>query len=163
MIRAWAVVSIVVACTACDKPNPRASTLKVSYYAQDSAFKDVEALRVSVGSGKQMRSLRGVELASYHPFLISSPMPLDSGATLPVTVLMLGMVGDTLAQAQLTLGPVEPATVYTVGVNAGGRNPATAPSRCSVQIAVPLRRLEGDRTGDSLFVSISGFREGAAC
>ncbi len=163
MTRTWTVVSILIACAACDKPNPRASTLKVSYYAQDSAFADVEPLRVSVGSGEQMRSLRGVELQSYHPFLISGEMPLDSGATLPVTVLILGMVDDTLAQARLTLGPVEPATVYTVGVTPGGRHPTTAASRCGGQIAVPLRRLKGDRTGDSLFVSISGMREGVAC
>jgi len=163
MIRAWAVVSIVVACTACEKPTPRASTLKVSYYAQDTAFADAERLRVSVGSGEKLRSLRGVELNNYHPFLVSGEMPLDSGATLPVTVLMLGMADDTLAQARLTFGPVEAATIYTLGVSAGGRNPASAPSRCGVQVAVPLRRVKGDRTGDSLFVSISGFREGAAC
>ncbi len=163
MIRAWAVVSIVIACAACGGPSPRASALKVSYYAQDSAFADVKPLRVSVGSGRQTHSLKGVELNSYHPFLVSGEMPLDSGATLPVTVVMLGVTDDTLAQARLTFGPVEPATTYTLGVSAGGRNPASAPSRCGVQVAVPLRREKGDRTGDSLFVSISGFREGAPC
>ncbi len=163
MIRALAVVSTVVVCTACAKPSARGSTLKVSYYAQDSAFADAEPLRVAVGSGNQLRSLRGIELANYHPFLVSGEMPLDSGATLPVSVVMLGVTDDTLAQARFTFGPVEPATSYTLGVSAGGRNPASAPSRCGVQVAVPLRRAKGDRTGDSLFVSISGMRDGVDC
>lgn len=163
MIRAVALTGLAVACIGCAKTPTRDSTLKVSYYAQDSAFSSAEPLRVSVGEGKNLRSLRGVELQSYHPFLISGPMPLDSGATLPVAVLILGAIDDTLAQAQLTLGPVAPATVYTVGVSAGGRNPATAPSGCGAQVAVPLRRLTGDRTGDSLFVSISGVRDGVPC
>lgn len=160
------IVGIVVACTAatsCAKPSARGSTLKVSYYAQDSTFADAEPLRVSVGEGKDLRSLRGIELSNYHPFLVSGEMPLDSGATLPVTVVMLGVSDDTLAQARLTFGPVEPATSYTLGVSAGGRNPASAPSRCGVQVAVPLRREKGDRTGDSLFVSISGMRDGVSC
>ncbi len=163
MIRACAVLSIVIACTACAKPSPRGSTLKVSYYSQDSAFADAAPLRVSVGSGKQLHSLRGIELSSYHPFLMSGEMPLDSGATLPVTVVMLGVTDDELAQARLTFGPVEPATAYTLGVSAGGRNPASAPSRCGVQVAVPLQRTKDDRAGDSLFVSISGMRDGVAC
>ncbi len=157
------VVIIGAVVAACDKSNPRASTLKVSYYAQDSAFTSAEPLRVLVGSGEQLRSLRGIELAPYHPFLVSGEMPLDSGATLPIAVLMLGAGADTAANAQLTFGPVEPATSYTLGVSAGGRNPLSAPSRCGGQVAVPLRRLKGDRTGDSLFVSISGVRDGVAC
>ena len=71
---------------------------------------------------------------------------------------------DTAAQAQLTLGPVEPATSYTLGVSAGGRNPSVGtPSRCGSQMAVPMRRAGTARAGDSLFVSISGVRGGKAC
>jgi hypothetical protein len=164
MIRASAVVYFAAACVGCKAPSPRASTLKVSYYAQDSAFASAEPLRVSVGSGKQLRSLRGIELAPYHPFLVSGVMPLDSGATLPITIVMLGANADTAAQAQLTLGPVEPATSYTLGVSAGGRNPSVStPSRCGARIAVPLQRAGTARAGDSLFVSISGVRGGKAC
>ena len=164
MIRVFVLVSLVAACAACTKPTPRLSSLKVSYYAQDSAFTDAEPLRVSVGSAPQLRSLRGAELAPYSPFLVSGEMPLDSGATLPVAVLLLGAHADTAAQALLTLGPVEPATSYTLGVVAGGRNSSVgAPSRCGSQVAVPIQRAGGARTGDSLFVSISGIRGGVAC
>ena len=164
MIRASAVVYFAAACVGCKAPSPRASTLKVSYYAQDSAFASAEPLRVSVGSGEQLRSLRGIELASYHPFLVSGVMPLDSGTTLPISIVMLGANADTAAQAQLTLGPVEPATSYTLGVSAGGRNPSVStPSRCGSQMAVPMRRAGMARAGDSLFVSISGVRGGKAC
>jgi hypothetical protein len=164
MIRASAVVYFAAACVGCKAPSPRASTLKVSYYAQDSAFASAEPLRVSVGSGEQLRSLRGIELASYHPFLVSGVMPLDSGTTLPISIVMLGANADTAAQAQLTLGPVEPATSYTLGVSAGGRNPSVStPSRCGSQMAVPMQRAGTARAGDSLFVSISGVLGGKAC
>ncbi len=152
-----------VSSIACGKPDPRASTLKVSYYAQDSAFIDAAPLRVSVQSKNQLHNLRGAELAPYHPFLVSGPMPLDSGATLPVTVSMLGLGADTAAHAQITFGPVEPATAYTLGVTVGRRGPATASARCEVRVAVPIRRANGDDAGDSLFVSITGMRDGAAC
>jgi len=163
MFRALSLVSIVVAGTACSEPSAPGSTLIVSYYAQDSAFADASPLRVSVGFGDQLGSLRGAELSRYHPFLVSSAMPLDSGETLPVSVVMLGVTDDTLALARLTLGPVEPAMAYTLGVNAGGRRPASAPSRCGMQVAVPLQREKSDRTGDSLFVSISGMRGAVPC
>ena len=164
MMRVYGVVFVAVACIGCKAPSPRASTLKVSYYAQDSAFASAEPLRVSVGSGEQRRSLRGIELAPYHPFLVSGVMPLDSGATLPISIVMLGANADTAAQAQLTLGPVEPATSYTLGVSAGGRNPSVrTPSRCGAQTAVPMQRAGIARAGDSLFVSISGVRGGKAC
>ncbi len=163
MNRTLVVASIVFACAACNKPSPRASTLTVSFYAQDSAFAVAEPLRVSVGSGAQVRSLRGRELNSYYPFLVSGEMPLDSAATLPIRVVMLGLADDTLAQARFSFGPVEPATAYTLGISAGGRHPASAPSRCGVQVTVPLQRAADDRTGDSLFMSISGMREGVAC
>jgi len=165
MIRASAVVffALALAVAGCKAPSPRASTLKVSYYAQDSVFASAEPLRVSVGAGEQLRSLRGIELAPYHPFLVSGVMPLDTGATLPITVVMLGANADTAAKAQLTLGPAEPATSYTLGVSAGGRNPSSAPSRCGVRIAVPLLRAGGVSQGDSLYVSISGVRDGKEC
>jgi len=163
MIRRLAVVSLVIACAACDTPDPRGSTLKVSYYAQDSAFVDASPLRVTVGSGKQMHSLRGLELASYHPFLVSQVMPLDSAATLPVTVSMIGVADDTIAQARLTIGPVEPATAYTVGIIVGGRKPETATSPCGMQRAVPIRSASAGGAGESLYVSISGVRGGAGC
>lgn len=163
MIRAVAVAGLVVACVGCAKPSAPGATLKVSYYAQDSAFASAEPLRVSVGSGEQLRSLRGIELAPYHPFLVSGEMPLDTGATLPVSVVMLGADADTAAYAQLSFGPVEPATSYTLGISAGGRNPASTPSRCGVQIAVPLLRAGGVSRGDSLFVSISGVQGGKEC
>ncbi len=157
------VVLTALACLGCAEPKTPESTLKVSYYAQDTAFTSAEPLRVSVGAGEQLRSLRGIELAPYHPFLVSGVMPLDTGATLPITVVMLGANADTAAKAQLTFGPVEPATSYTLGVSAGGRNPSSAPSRCGVQVAVPLTRAGGVQQGDSLFVSISGVRGGKAC
>ena len=164
MIRVFVLVSLVAACAGCAKETRLASTLKVSYYAQDSAFTDAEPLRVNVGLGKQLRSLRGIELAPYHPFLVSGEMPLDSGATLPISVLILGANADTAAQAQLTLGPVEPETSYTLGVIAGGRSPSVAsPSRCRVQVAVPMTRAGGVARGDSLFVSISAVRDGKEC
>lgn len=163
MLRARALLGLAVACLACAKPTTPDSTLKVSYYAQDSSFTSAEPLRVSVGSGTQRRSLRGIELAPYHPFLVSGVMPLDTGATLPITVVMLGVNADTAAQAQLTFGPVEPGTSYTLGISAGGRNPSSAPSRCGVQVAVPLTRADGVSRGDSLFVSISGVRGGKEC
>jgi hypothetical protein len=164
MIRTFVLVSLVAICAGCAKPTRPPSSLKVSYYAQDSAFTDVEPLRVSVGSAKQLRSLRGAELAPYAPFRVSGEMPLDSGATLPISVLLLGASTDTVAHAQLTLGPVEPETAYTLGVVAGGRNTSvSAPSRCGAQVAVPIRRKGGPQTGDSLYVSISGTRGGAAC
>lgn len=162
MTRLLAVV-LTVACVGCAKPTTPESTLKVSYYAQDSAFTSAEPLRVSVGSGEQLRSLRGIELAPYHPFLVSGVMPLDTGATLPISVVMLGANADTAAKAELTFGPVEPATSYTLGVSAGGRNPSSAPSRCGVQVAVPLMRTGDVSRGDSLFVSISGLRGGKEC
>ena len=135
----------------------------MSYYAQDSAFASAEPLRVSVGSGKQLRSLRGIEMAPYHPFFVSGEMPLDSGATWPITVVMLGVNADTAAKAQLNLGPVEPAMSYTLGVIAGGRHPSSAASRCGSHVAVPLRREGGAAVSDSLYVSISGMRDGAEC
>ncbi len=163
MVRAYALVSLALACIGCATPKTPESTLKVSYYAQDSAFTSAEPLRVSVGSGEQLRSLRGIELTPYHPFLVSGVMPLDTGATLPITVVMLGADADTAAKAQLTFGPVEAATSYTLGISAGGRNPSSAPSRCGVQIAVPMRRAGDGSRGDSLFVSISGVRGGKEC
>lgn len=162
-MRACGGFVLAAAVVGCDEPSPRASTLKVSYYAQDSAFASAEPLRVLVGSGEQLRSLRGIELAPYHPFLVSGEMPLDSGATLPITVVMLGANADTAAKAQLTFGPVEPATSYTLGVSAGGRNPSSAPSPCGKQVAVPIQRPGSARAGDSLFVSISGVRGGKEC
>lgn len=163
MIRAVAIVAVVVAVVSCTAPSTRASTLKVSYYAQDSAYSSAEPLRVSVGSGEQLRSLRGIELAPYHPFFVSGEMPLDTGATLPVSVVMLGANADTAALAQLRVGPVEPSTSYTLGVSAGGRNPASAPSRCGVRVAVPIMRAGGAPSGESLYVSISGVRDGKEC
>ena len=163
MIRALAVVSLTIACLGCAKPSTPESTLKVSYYAQDSAFASAEPLRVSVGAGAQLRSLRGIELAPYHPFFVSGEMPLDSGATWPITVVMLGANADTAAKAQLRLGPVEPAMSYTLGVIAGGRHLSGAASRCGAHVAVPLRRAGGAALGDSLYVSISGMRDGADC
>jgi|GEM_PF-2888484 len=164
MIRAFVLVSLVAVCAGCAKPTRRPSSLKVSYYAQDSAFNDAEPLRVSVGAADQLRSLRGTELAPYSPFRVSGEMPLDSGATLPISVLLLGANTDTAARAQLTLGPVEPETSYTLGVVAGGRNTSVgAPSRCGTQVAVPIQRTGSPRTGDSLYVSISGIRGGVAC
>lgn len=166
MIRAAVLASIAgiaVVGTGCAKPEAPGATLKVSYYAQDSAFASAEPLRVSVGTGEQLRRLRGLELAPYHPFLVSGEMPLDTGATLPISVVMLGANADTAAHAQLRFGPIEPATSYTLGVSAGGRNPASAPSRCGVQVAVPMQRAGGAHTGDSLFVSISGVRDGKEC
>ncbi|QJR37232.1 hypothetical protein [Gemmatimonas groenlandica] len=157
------IVLSTLACIACAKPTTPESTLKVSYYAQDSAFASAEPLRVDVGSGEQLRSLRGIELAPYHPFLVSGVMPLDTGATLPITVVMLGANADTAAKAQLTFGPIESATSYTLGVSAGGRNPSSAPSRCGVQVAVPMTRAGGVQRGDSLFVSIAGVRDGKEC
>ena len=163
MMRAFAVVFFVALGASCNTPSPRGATLKVSYYAQDSAFASVEPLRVSVGSGTQLRSLRGIELAPYHPFFVSGEMPLDSGATWPITVVMLGANADTAATAQLSVGPVEPAVSYTLGVTAGGRHPVRAASRCGAQVAVPMRRASGALLGDSLYVSISGMRDGADC
>jgi hypothetical protein len=163
MTRAFAVVSFAIACLGCDKPTTRQSTLKVSYYAQDSAFASAEPLRVSVGSGTQLRSLRGVELAPYHPFFVSGELPLDSGVTWPITVVMLGANADTAATAQLSVGPVEPAMSYTLGVTAGGRHPLRAASRCGAQVAVPMRRAGGALLEDSLYVSISGMRDGVDC
>ena len=162
-MRAFAVVFFVALGASCNTPSPRGATLKVSYYAQDSAFASVEPLRVSVGSGEQLRSLRGIELAPYHPFFVSGEMPLDSGATWPITVVMLGANADTAARAQLSVGPVEPAMSYTLGVIAGGRHPLRAVSRCGAQVAVPMRRAGGALLGDSLYVSISGMRDGADC
>jgi len=103
MIRALAVVLFASACVGCNEPNARASTLKVSYYAQDSAFASAEPLRVSVGAGEELRSLRGIEMAPYHPFFVSGEMPLDSGATWPITVVMLGANADTAATAQASV------------------------------------------------------------
>jgi hypothetical protein len=163
MMRAFAVVFFVALGASCNTPSPRGATLKVSYYAQDSAFASVEPLRVSVGSGEQLRSLRGIELAPYHPFFVSGEMPLDSGATWPITVVMLGANADTAARAQLSVGPVEPAMSYTLGVIAGGRHPSGAASRCGAQVAVAMRRAGGALLGDSLYVSISGMRDGAEC
>ena len=163
MIRTAVRIGIAVVCAGCAAPKAPGATLKVSYYAQDSAYTSAEPLRVNVGSGEQLRSLRGLELAPYHPFLVSGEMPLDSGATLPISVVMLGANADTAALAQLHFGPIEPATSYTLGVSAGGRNPASAPSRCGVQKAVPIARAGGDHTGDSLYVSISGVRDGKEC
>lgn len=163
MVRACALVSLGVACIGCAKPKAPGATLKVSYYAQDSAYTSAEPLRVDVGSGEQLRSLRGIELAPYHPFLVSGEMPLDTGATLPISVVILGANADTAAHAQLRFGPVEPSTSYTLGVSAGGRNPASAPSRCGVQVAVPIARAGGVPSGDSLYVSISGVRDGKEC
>ena len=163
MIRAFAVVLFVLSCLGCATPTTPESTLKVSYYAQDSAFASAEPLRVSVGSGKQLRSLRGIEMAPYHPFFVSGAMPLDSGATWPITVVMLGANADTTATAQLSLGPVQPAMSYTLGVIVGGRRPAGAASRCGAQVAVPMRRAGGALSGDSLYVSISGMRGGVEC
>ncbi len=162
-MRAFAVVFFVALGASCNTPSPRGATLKVSYYAQDSAFASVEPLRVSVGSGEQLRSLRGIELAPYHPFFVSGEMPLDSGATWPITVVMLGANADTAARAQLSVGPVEPAMSYTLGVIAGGRHPLRAVSRCGAKVAVPLGRAGGAASGDSLYVSISGMRDGAEC
>jgi len=163
MMRAFAVVFFVALGASCNTPSPRGATLKVSYYAQDSAFASVEPLRVLVGSGAQLRSLRGIELAPYHPFFVSGEMPLDSGATWPITVVMLGANADTAARAQLSVGPVEPAMSYTLGVIAGGRHPLRAVSRCGAQVAVAMRRAGGALLGDSLYVSISGMRDGAEC
>ena len=163
MTRALAVVLFACACVGCKKPNARASTLKVSYYAQDSAFASAEPLRVSVGAGEELRSLRGIEMAPYHPFFVSGEMPLDSGATWPITVVMLGANADTAATAQLSVGPVQPAMSYTLGVIAGGRHPSGAASRCGAQVAVPMRRAGGALSGDSLYVSISGMRGGVEC
>ena len=163
MMRAFAVVFFVALGASCNTPSPRGATLKVSYYAQDSAFASAEPLRVSVGSGTQLRSLRGIEMAPYHPFFVSGEMPLDSGATWPITVVMLGANADTAARAQLSVGPVEPAMSYTLGVIAGGRHPLRAVSRCGAQVAVPMRRAGGALLGDSLYVSISGMRDGAEC
>jgi hypothetical protein len=164
MIRVLVLVSLAAVFAGCAKPTERASSLRVSYYAQDSAFTDAEPLRVSVGSAKQLRSLRGAELVQYAPFRVSGEVPLDSGATLPISVLLLGANTDTAAHAQLTLGPVEPATAYTLSVVAGGRNSSvSAPSRCGTRVAVPIQRQGSPRTGDSLFVSISGTRGGVAC
>ena len=164
MIRVFVLVSLAAVCAGCAKPTQPSSSLKVSYYAQDSAFTDAEPLRVSVGSAKQLRTLRGAELAPYSPFLVSGEMPLDSGATLPIIVLLLGANADTAAHAQLTLGPVEPATAYTLGVVAGGRNTSvSALSRCGTRVAVPILRQGRPRTSDSLYVSISGIRGGVAC
>jgi len=146
MMRAFAVVFFVALGASCNTPSPRGATLKVSYYAQDSAFASAEPLRVSVGSGEQLRSLRGIELAPYHPFFVSGEMPLDSGATWPITVVMLGANADTAARAQLSIGPVEPAMSYTLGVIAGGRHPLRAVSRCGAQVAVPMRRAGGAPT-----------------
>ena len=70
------------------------------------------------------------KLAPYHPFLVSGEMPLDTGATLPISVVMLG---------------------------------ASAPSRCGMQVAVPVQRTGGAHTGDSLLVSISAVRDGEEC
>jgi hypothetical protein len=64
------------------------------------------------------------------------------------------------ATAQLSVGPVEPAVSYTLGVTAGGRHPVRAASRCGAQVAVPMRRAGGALLGDSLYVSISGMRDG---
>lgn len=163
MTRAFAVVFAAALCAGCNEPSALDSTLKVSYYAQDSAFTSAEPLRVSVGSGEQLRSLRGIELAPYHPFFVSGEMPLDSGATWPITVVMLGANADTAATAQLSVGPVEPAMSYTLGVIAGGRHPSGAASRCGAQVAVPMRRAGGALLGDSLYVSISGMRGGVEC
>lgn len=163
MTRASAVIFFAAACVGCTAPSPRGATLKVSYYAQDSAFASAEPLRVSVGAGAQLRSLRGIEMAPYHPFFVSGEMPLDSGATWPITVVVLGANTDTAAKAQLSLGPVEPAMSYTLGVIAGGRHPSGAASRCGAHVAVPLRRAGGAALGDSLYVSISGMRDGAEC
>ena len=162
-MRAFAGVFFVALGASCNTPSPRGATLKVSYYAQDSAFASAEPLRVSVGSGAQLRSLRGIEMAPYHPFFVSGEMPLDSGATWPITVVVLGANADTAAKAQLSLGPVEPAMSYTLGVIAGGRHPSGAASRCGSHVAVPLRRAGGAALGDSLYVSISGMRDGAYC
>ena len=164
MTRVCALLSLVAACAGCATDTRLPSTLKVSYYAQDSAFTDAEPLRVNVGSGKQLRSLRGIELAPYHPFLVSGEMQLDSGATLPISVLILGANADTAAHAQLTLGPVEPETSYTLGVIAGGRTPSVrTSSRCGSRVAVPMQRAGTAHAGDSLFVSISGVRGGVPC
>jgi len=163
MIRALAGVFFAALCAGCNTPSSRGSTLKVSYYAQDSAFASAEPLRVSVGSGEQLRSLRGIEMAPYHPFFVSGEMPLDSGATWPITVVMLGANADTAATARLSVGPVQPAMSYTLGVIAGGRRPAGAASRCGAQVAVPMRRAGGALSADSLYVSISGMRGGAEC
>ena len=163
MMRAFAVVFFVALGASCNTPSPRGATLKVSYYAQDSAFASAEPLRVSVGAGAQLRSLRGIEMAPYHPFFVSGEMPLDSGATWPITVVVLGANADTAAKAQLSLGPVEPAMSYTLGVIAGGRHLSGAASRCGAHVAVPLRRAGGAALGDSLYVSISGMRDGAEC
>lgn len=148
--------------TACRGDSTRDSSLLVSYFAHDTAFVDATPLRVSVGAGKDMHSLRGMELINRYPFFMSGKMPLDSGAVLPVTVVMLSATDDTLAQARLTFGPVEPATAYTVGVTAGGRNPSGA-SPCGVRVAVPLRREPIARPDDSLYVSVIGLRAGAGC
>jgi hypothetical protein len=163
MTRASVVVFFAAACVGCTAPSPRGATLKVSYYAQDSAFASAEPLRVSVGSGAQLRSLRGIELAPYHPFFVSGEMPLDSGVTWPITVVMLGANADTAATAQLSVGPVEPAMSYTLGVTAGGRHPLRAASRCGEHVAVPMRRAGGALSRDSLYVSISGMRGGVDC
>jgi hypothetical protein len=163
MTRTSAVIFFAAACVGCTAPSPRGATLTVSYYAQDSAFGSVEPLRVSVGSGKQLRSLRGIELAPYHPFFVSGHMPLPSGATWPITVVMLGANADTAASAQLRVGPVEPSMSYTLGVTAGGRHPLRTASRCGAQVAVPMRRAGGVLSGDSLYVSISGMRDGTEC
>lgn len=169
-IMTHAYTLLVVAATAavvaggCTAPSARRATLTVSYYAQDTAFVSAEPLRVSVGAGNRRHRLRGAELMPYHPFLVSGDMPLDSGATLPVIVVVLGATADTAAIAELTLGPVEPATAYTLGVSAGGRNPSMgAPTACGAQVAVPIRRTNGARVGDSLFVSVTGMRDGVAC
>lgn len=157
-----ALAGLALALTACGGNSARDSTLLVSYFAQDTAFTSASPLRVSVGAGKAMHSLRGMELTNRYPFLMSGEMPLDSGATLPVTVVMLGATDDTLAQARLTFGPVEPATRYTVGVTVGGRNPAGA-SPCGVRVAVPLRREPVAHPDDSLYLSVIGIRNGGGC
>ncbi len=90
MIRAVVLVGIAAGGAGCAAPKAPGAFPKVSYYAQDSAFASAEPLRVSVGTGEQRRSLRGIELAPYHPFLVSGEMPLDTGATLPISVVMLG-------------------------------------------------------------------------
>jgi hypothetical protein len=173
--RAEVLLGLALVCAACGGRSPRDATMRVSYFAQGTRFESAAPLRVSVGSGSNLRSLRGMELTNRYPFLMSQETPLDSGIVLPVSVAMVNVPHDTLAQARLTLGPVQPATRYTVGVTVSRRSPA-ALGECGVHVAVPLRRDGGmvdnasrdggrraDDSQDSLYVSIVGIREGGGC
>ena len=172
--RGWRFVGVAFVGAACGERSPRDATLQVSYFALGTPLEDGMPLRVTVGAGEQARSVRGIELMNRYPFLMSQEARLDSGVTLPVTVAMVNVPHDTLAQARLTLGPVEPATRYTIGATVSRRRPA-AFGECGTYVAVPLRpdggvrddslRVGGSRNGDardSLFVSVHPAVAGSA-